>query len=134
MNWEGLHNRKITAYLPAHKCLRGISEVYKLAKRFLAIGCNSINLVTLTCEWLTAIEGKPVTVDHNPKKLIDFLRSCLNLYGEHYLIRNFIMLCGLEGPGKDERLVKMSKISFDSLRQKVEGDRLNRTSEFKFHR
>lgn len=134
MSWEMLHNRKINAYLPAHKCLKGISEVYKLAKRFLAIGCNSINLVTLTCEWLTAIEGKTVTVDHNSKKLIDFLRSCLNLYGEHYLIRNFVLLCGLEGPGKDERLVKMSKISFDSLRQKIDVDRLNRTSEFKLHR
>jgi hypothetical protein len=71
---------------------------------------------------------------HNPKKLIDFLRSCLNLHGEHYLIRNFIMLCGIDSPAKDERLVKMNKISFDSLRQRVDRDMFNRTSDFKLNR
>ena len=75
-----------------------------------------------------------MNLEHNPKKLFDFLRSCLNLHGEHYLIRNFIMLCGIDSPTKDERLVKMNKISFDSLRQRVDGERFNRTSDFKFNR
>ena len=73
--------KKTSSFVNAHKCLKGINEMYKIAKRYMSIGCRSINLLTICSEYLTAIEGKIVDLESNSKRLIDFLRSCMTLYG-----------------------------------------------------
>jgi len=54
-----LVNRKIvTTAIHAKKCIKIVNEVFKMARKFINLGYHSINLVTLTQDYLSALEGR----------------------------------------------------------------------------
>ena len=88
------------------KCLRIVADIFRTYAHFIKEGIYSLSMVSLAMDYLGALKGQILEQDIKEKLFIQFLRCCHSCVDNHFLLKNFFLLCGF--PYGKQRASKMA--------------------------